>query len=114
MSKDIRILLADDHPIVRRGLRLTIEADPHLAVVAEANDGVEALRLMQELKPDIAVLDIDMPNLDGFGVAREAQRLRPASELVFPSLHGQTDLFYGSLGFGSKGFFIQVTPLPTT
>lgn len=107
MSHEIRIILADDHPIVRRGLRLTIEADPQLTVLAEANDGVEALKLIQELTPDIAVLDIDMPNLDGFGVAREAERMRLATKLVFLTLHGEADLFYAALDLGVKGYLLK-------
>ena len=72
MTSEIRIVIADDHPIVRRGLRQVIESDPRLRVVAEADDGEMALEQIRELKPDVAVLDVDMPKLDGFAVAREA------------------------------------------
>ena len=62
MADDIRILLADDHPVVRKGLQMALAEDPGLAVVAEAADGEAALTLIQQLLPQIAVLDIDMPN----------------------------------------------------
>jgi len=69
MDNEIRVVIADDHPVVRRGLRQTIEADPRLKVVAEAGDGEAALAQIQELKPAIAVVDVDMPRLDGLAVA---------------------------------------------
>ena len=107
MTSNIRIVLADDHPIVRRGLRLTIESDPNLQVVAEANDGHEALAHIQTHQPDIAVLDIDMPNLDGFDVARELQRLRLSVAIVFLTLHSEEDLFHEAMDLGARGFLLK-------
>ena len=69
MANQIRILIADDHPIVRKGVRQSLEEDANLTVIAEAGDGETALALIQELKPDIAILDIEMPKLDGLVVA---------------------------------------------
>src|SRR5262249_53410059 len=74
MSDQIRILIADDHPVVRKGLRMAVEEDAGLAIVAEAADGETALALIEKLLPQVAVLDVDMPKLDGFGVAREIRR----------------------------------------
>ena len=107
MTNKIRIVLADDHPIVRRGLRLTIESDPNLQVVAEANDGHEALAHIQTHQPDIAVLDIDMPNLDGFGVARELQRLRLSVAIIFLTLHSEEDLFHEAIDLGTQGYILK-------
>ena len=107
MSHEIRIVLADDHPIVRRGLRLVIESDPQLRVVAEANDGREALAQIQTQQPDIAVLDIDMPQLDGFGIARELQRLRLSVAIVFLTLHSEEDLFQEAMELGVKGYLLK-------
>lgn len=107
MANEIRIVLADDHPIVRRGLRLTIESDPQLRVVAEANDGHEALAHIQAHQPDIAVLDIDMPNLDGFGVVRELQKARLTTEVVFLTLHSEEDLFNEAMDQGAKGYILK-------
>ena len=83
MENEIRVVIADDHPIVRRGLRQTIEGDPILKVLAEAGDGQAALAQIRELKPAIAVLDVDMPRLDGLGVAREIGRRGYPSRLSF-------------------------------
>ena len=75
MSDEIRIVIADDHPIVRKGLREVIEEEPDLKVVAEADDGEAALAMIRKLKPQVAVLDLDMPKLDGFAVARRYEPL---------------------------------------
>jgi len=107
MTDKIRIVLADDHPIVRQGLRLVIERDPRLQVVAEANDGEEALAQIQVLKPDIVVLDIDMPKLDGFAVAGELQRARSAAEIVFLTLHSEEDFFHEAMDTGAKGYILK-------
>lgn len=111
MATEIRIVIADDHPIVRRGLRQTIESDPALKVVAEAADGDAALALIETLKPGIAVLDIDMPRLDGLGVAREIRRKGLAVEIVFLSIHGEQDLFDAAVGLGSKGYLLKDSAL---
>ena len=78
----IRIVVADDHPIFRRGLRQVLETDPHLRIIAEAEDGQTALARIEELKPDVAVLDIDMPAPDGFEIARRDLELRGPGELL--------------------------------
>jgi YesN/AraC family two-component response regulator len=71
MSNEIRIVLADDHPVVRKGLKLSIEEDSKLRVIAEAGDGEAALALIKDLNPQLAILDIDMPKLSGLDVARQ-------------------------------------------
>ena len=70
MTEQIRIVMADDHPIVRQGLRQMIETDKNLSIVAEAGDGQTALELIEKHQPDVTVLDIDMPKMDGFAVVR--------------------------------------------
>ena len=107
MANEIRIVLADDHPIVRSGLRLTIESDPQLRVVAEASDGQEALAQIQTHQPAIAVLDIDMPKLDGFGVARALRKARLAIQIVFLTLHSAEDLFNEAMDLGAKGYILK-------
>ena len=69
MADEIQILIADDHPLMRKGLRLSVEEDPGLRVVGEASDGEAALALIKKLHPHVALLDIEMPKLDGLGVA---------------------------------------------
>jgi DNA-binding NarL/FixJ family response regulator len=70
MKNETRIVIADDHPLMRQGLRQVIEIEPYLKVVGEAGNGNEALAMIEELKPDAAILDVDMPHQDGFQVAR--------------------------------------------
>ena len=86
-ATDIRIVVADDHPIVRQGLRQTIETEHGLKVIAEATDGLIALDQIKSLKPEIAILDIDMPGLDGFGVVRALRDEKIAVEVVFLTIH---------------------------
>ncbi len=107
MDEEIRILIADDHPLMRKGLRISIEEDPGLKVVAEAADGETALALMTKFLPDIAVLDIEMPKLDGIGVAREAVRQKLAVKIIFLTLHMDEDMFNAAIELGCKGYILK-------
>jgi len=102
MPTRIRILLVDDYPVLRKGLIQVIEADPSLQVVAEADDGEAALAQIEELKPNIAVVDIDMPKLDGFGVMREIRRRQLEVDVVFLTLHSDEGLFNEAMDLGAK------------
>src|SRR5262245_17652704 len=83
MQREINIVIADDHPVFRRGLSMIIASDPALKIVAEAGDGTEAVERIREAQPDVAVLDIDMPNRNGFDVVRQLQSLRLHPAIVF-------------------------------
>lgn len=111
MSDPISIIIADDHPIVRNGLRQVIESDARLNVVGEADDGEKAVALITELRPMIAVLDVDMPKLDGFGVARELQRSRIPVKIVFLTIHSEEDLFHAAMDFGASGYILKDSAL---
>jgi DNA-binding NarL/FixJ family response regulator len=108
---EISVVIADDHPIFARGLRETIEADPKLKVVAEAADGEAALARIQELKPTVAVLDVDMPKLDGLGVARAIRAKRVPAEIVFLTIHDEEDLFHAAMDLGAKGYLLKDSAL---
>ena len=107
MPNEISILLADDHPVVRKGLKLSIEADSKLTVVAEAGDGEAALALIKDLKPQIAILDIDMPKLSGLDVARQVANLGLTTKLIFLSFHRDEDFFRDAMEIGGKGYLLK-------
>lgn len=107
METPIKIVMADDHPIVRRGFRNMLEADPSLKIAAEASDGETALALILEHQPDIAVLDIDMPRMDGFTVVREMQKRKLPTEVIFLTMHGEEELFQAAMDLGVKGYILK-------
>jgi DNA-binding NarL/FixJ family response regulator len=107
MADQIRILLADDHPVVRKGLRMAIEEDEGLSVVGEAADGEAALALIVELLPQIAVLDIDMPKLDGFAVAREIAARRLPVATIFLTMHAGEDPFRAAMDLRAQGYILK-------
>ncbi|WP_419805925.1 response regulator [Terriglobus sp.] len=107
MSDVIEILLADDHPVVRRGLRGTIEDDDQLRVIAEAADGNEALRKIGELHPAIAILDVDMPGLNGLDVARRLAQGAASTRIIFMTFHADEDLMRAAMEAGGKGYLLK-------
>jgi DNA-binding NarL/FixJ family response regulator len=107
MATETTILLADDHPIVRQGLRQIIEAEPGLRVVGEANDGVEALAMIQELRPEVAVVDVGMPRMGGFELAREMKDRRIPTEIIFLTMYREESVFDQALSLGAKGYVIK-------
>ena len=107
MGDEIRIVVADDHPVVRGGLKFSISEDPDLEVVGEAGDGEAALILIKKLHPHITLLDIDMPKLDGFGVAREIAKLKLQTKIIFLSLHRDEDIFRTAMDIGGNGYLLK-------
>ena len=104
---EIRIVLADDYPVVRKGLKASIEEDASLKVIAEAADGEEAVKLIGKHRPHLAILDIDMPKLDGLGVAKEIARLKLDTKIIFLSFHKDEDIFRAALAAGGKGYLLK-------
>jgi DNA-binding NarL/FixJ family response regulator len=107
MDTQIKIILADDHPIVRQGLKQIIEFDKNLSVVAEAGDGKTALDLIAEHAPQVAVLDIDMPELDGFSLVRALQKESVEIEVVFLTMHSEEEIFHEAMDLGVKGYVLK-------
>ena len=102
----LRVLLADDHSIVRRGLRGLLEA-AGLTVVAEAADGLEAVRLCEEHQPDIVILDIGMPKLNGIEVAARAQKLDRPPGVIILSVHGDESYIMRALAAGARAYLLK-------
>src|SRR5262249_35931346 len=101
-----RILLADDHVIVRQGLRALLERE-RFEVIAEAADGREATRLARELLPDIAVLDLAMPLLNGIGTARAIRRVCPSVTTIALTVHDEDAYVLSALGAGFRGYVLK-------
>jgi len=104
---EICVIIADDHPIFRRGLRQVLEMDSKLKIVAEADDGEAALARIEELRPDVALLDVDMPGLDGFEVARRLRDLRLPVQVVFLTMHKDEHFLNSALDVGVKGYVLK-------
>ena len=107
MRPEIRIVIADDHPVFRRGLRQIIELERDLKIVGEAGDGEEALRMIRELGPEVALLDINMPGLKGFDVAREVRRSGLAARVIFLTMFDDERMFNEALNVGAKGYLLK-------
>jgi two-component system, NarL family, response regulator NreC len=103
----VRVLLADDHAIVRRGLKSLLESEPGLTVVAEAGDGLEALRLAAELQPDLVVLDIAMPLLNGIEVAARLQSMERPPQVVVLSMHNDESYILRALASGARAYLLK-------
>ncbi len=105
----IRVLVADDHAIVRTGIRHVLENEPGFTVVAEASTGTEALELAASLKPDVAVLDISMPGESGLRVAAELRTRSPDTHVLILSMHDNTEYVLESLRAGAHGYLLKDT-----
>ena len=108
--KEIRVLLADDHVIVRRGLRLLLDREPDIAVVGEAADGREAVQRAGELTPNVVVLDIAMPNLNGIEAARQITAAAPDTAVVMLSMHSDETYVLRALKVGARGYVLKDAP----
>ena len=107
MSKRIRVLLADDHVLIRAGLRLVVEAQADLTVVGEAGDGREAVAMAESLKPDVVVMDIGMPNLNGIEAARQVLEKAPDAQIVMLSMHSDEGYVLRALKAGAKAYLLK-------
>jgi DNA-binding NarL/FixJ family response regulator len=102
-----RILLADDHAVVRRGLRMVLESEPDLEVVAEADDGAEAVQLALEGDVDLAILDVTMPRLTGIQAARRIAQDKPEVRTLMLSMHDNERYFFEALRAGASGYVLK-------
>ncbi len=101
------VVLADDHPIVRQGLRTLLEQDAFCQVVGEATDGLTAIDLIAELRPDLAILDVQMPDLDGLEVARRVATVSPETRVIMLSMHSDEPYVLDALRYGALGYVLK-------
>src|SRR6266851_3425559 len=106
----IRILLADDHPIVREGLRAVLETQPDFEVIAEAASGDEALRLALNLQPDILLLDLEMPIMDGVETIRRLRQQQPAARVIVFTAFDNDERIIAALEAGANGYLLKGAP----
>jgi two-component system response regulator NreC len=107
--KPIRLLLADDHPVVRVGLRTLLETEPDLQVVGEAENGAEAVRLAEHLHPDVVIMDISMPEMDGLEATRRVRAIRPGAHVLILTVHAQERYLFPVLKAGAAGYVLKST-----
>ena len=103
----IRVLLADDHALVRQGFRRILEDEPDIVVVGEAGGGAEAIELEQKLEPDIVVLDLGMPEINGLHAAIEIMRRRPSRRILMLSMHADPQYVRNALDAGVQGYILK-------
>lgn len=107
MTTPIRLLIADDHPLLRAGLRQVIATDTRLEIIAEAADGATALQLLATHQPEVAVLDIEMPQLTGFALLRELRAQRLKTAVVFLTMYSDEEMFNEALDLGALGYVLK-------
>ncbi|GGI03851.1 response regulator [Egicoccus halophilus] len=110
MSRECRVLLVDDHELVRAGFRLILETEPGLRVVGEAADGAAAVEETRRLRPDLALMDVQMPVLDGIAAARRLAELGEPARIVILTTFERDDLVVDALRAGASGFLLKNAP----
>ena len=107
MNKTIRIFLADDHTIVRQGLAKLLEAEPNLRVVGEAENGREAIVKAEKLKPDVVLMDIAMPMLNGIEATRQIRKSCPQTKVIILSMHSHDRYISELFSLGASGYLLK-------
>ncbi len=113
MTDTILILIADDHSIVREGLRLILETEPDFEVIGEAADGVEAVNLASELSPDVILMDLRMPRMDGLTAIQHLQAEQPDIAIIILTTYTEDELMFKGLKSGARGYLLKDTERAT-
>lgn len=108
-TTDIRVLLVDDQALVRMGFRMLLEAEPRIHVVGEASTGAEALQIVAELRPDVVLMDVRMPGLDGIATTRALLERSPGSRVIILTTFDLDEYAFGGLRAGASGFLVKDT-----
>jgi two-component system NarL family response regulator len=109
-SRKVRVILADDHPVVRDGLAAIVNQQPDMEVVAEAEDGEAAVALYEQHRPDVMVLDLRMPRRDGVAVVQEVLERHPKARLLIMTTYDGDEDIFRSLSQGAKGYLLKDAP----
>lgn len=109
----IKLLIADDHLIIRQGLRLILETEADFELVGEASDGAEALSLCKKLKPDVVLMDLRMPNMDGLTAIEKLRAEQPNIAVVILTTFNEDDLMFRGLQAGARGYLLKDTDRAT-
>lgn len=104
MSAKIRLMMVDDHEIVRAGLRMLLQTQPDIEIVAEAANGREAVARARELQPDVVLMDISLPDLDGFEATQQIKRALPQTAVLALTMHESDEYFFRMLQAGASGY----------
>jgi len=108
-TTDIRLLLVDDQALVRMGFRMLLEAEPGIRVVGEASNGTDAVRIAAELRPDVVLMDVRMPGLDGINTTRALLERSPGSRVIILTTFDLDEYAFGGLRAGASGFLVKDT-----
>jgi Response regulator containing a CheY-like receiver domain and an HTH DNA-binding domain len=103
----IRIIIADDHQLFRNGLKILLNSFPDFEVIGEASNGEEFLKLLKSVKADIALMDINMPEMDGVEATRKGVKLSPDVNIIALSMYGEEEYYYKMVDAGAKGFLLK-------
>jgi DNA-binding NarL/FixJ family response regulator len=109
MQQKKRIVIAEDHTILRQGLKALLSSNDNLEVVGEAEDGLEALRCVEKQKPDLLLLDLNMPRMDGISVIKEVKKRHPETKIIVLTMHKQEEYILEAFRSGAEGYCLKVS-----
>ena len=109
-AEKIKVLIVDDHPVVRKGLQSCLSSKDNLKIVGEASDGNDAVRKVKELQPDIVLMDISMPNMDGLAVTETLRKQSPGVKVLVLSMEGKRDAVLRIIKAGARGYVLKDAP----